>query len=473
MANWFETLSKEHSVGLKLLLIGVLTLALLIPLAMVEGLIDERSWRNQEVLRDIASQQGGVQRVIGPLIVVPIVRRVEREVRDTESGEMRRTAVNVDDVAVMTPKSLNVAADAKHEMRRRGVYEAPVYRAGVDISGSFAKPNLKEAIPNLEPVDWTKAAVVVGVTDLVGLADATSFDIGGQSKDFRSGAPAYAASLFSSDKKERAMYDGERPGVGAIHAPLEIGASEPAALEFKMTIALNGSGGFFLSPIGRDNKFTIKGDWPHPSFQGAPLPSQPPAIDAQGFEAKWSAPGLARGYGEVWYGPAAERQLRVAVGDAVGFRHARPDDFYNAARRSVKYGVLFVALTFLACFVIERFSEKRLHAAQYGLIGLSLALFYLLFLALAERIGLLPSYAAAAAAIVCLNGAYVWAATRSFRNGLGAGGALALLYAAFYLMLASEDDALLIGAGLLLAGVALAMAATARMGQEPDAKEAG
>ncbi|MEQ9123509.1 MAG: inner membrane CreD family protein, partial [Alphaproteobacteria bacterium] len=159
--------------------------------------------------------------------------------------------------------------------------------------------------------------------------------------------------------------------------------------------------------------------------------------------------------------------------NAVGFRHVRPDDIYVAALRAAKYGVLLTALTFLACFVLERFGRERLHPAQYGLIGLSLALFYVLLTALAERIGLLPAYAAAAGAIVLMNGGYVAAALRSARRGLGAGTALACLYVAFYVMLASEDDELLIGAGLLLAGLALAMAATARINRRADVSDDG
>ena len=155
--------------------------------------------------------------------------------------------------------------------------------------------------------------------------------------------------------------------------------------------------------------------------------------------------------------------MQLAAETGVGFRHARPDDFYVGATRAVKYGVLFVALTLLACFVLERFGGERLHPAQYGLVGLSLALFYLLLIALAEHVGFLLAYVAAALTIAAMNGAYVGLALRSARRGAGAGGVLALLYAAFYVMLTAEGMALLIGAGLLLIGLAAAMAATARM----------
>jgi inner membrane protein len=119
--------------------------------------------------------------------------------------------------------------------------------------------------------------------------------------------------------------------------------------------------------------------------------------------------------------------------------------------------------------VLERFGGRRLHPAQYGLVGLLLALFYLLLISLAERIGFASAYVGAAAVIAVMNGAYVGAALSSLKRGAGAGGSLALLYAAFYVMLMSEDDALLIGSGLLLLGVGLAMAATARIGKRKEA----
>ncbi len=139
-----------------------------------------------------------------------------------------------------------------------------------------------------------------------------------------------------------------------------------------------------------------------------------------------------------------------------------------AAIRSVKYGVLFIGLTFLACFVLERLGGQRLHPAQYALVGLSLALFYLLSLALSEQIGFDLAYAAAAAVIAGMNGFYVGAALSSWRRGAGAAATLGLLYAAFHSMLDSEDDALLIGSGILLLGMALAMASTAKLNRRRE-----
>jgi len=462
MRAWLDARFADQGAALKLLLVGALTLVLLIPLALVEDVVAERAERHAHVLREIADLQGGEQTLVGPVVVVPFVREVEKPRLSADGEPLPPLLVQVEDVAVILPESLSATAELVHEVRRRGVYEAPVYAAALTFEGAFRRPDLADAAPGFLEAHWEKAAVVLGVSDIAGLAEADGLVVDGARIPFEAGPPAYLEAALGAP-------DGRAGTFGTVHAAFAPAAAATGdAIAFSVRLRLNGSGGFFLAPAARQSRIALEGDWPHPSFQGAPAPAMR-QVDDDGFDAEWRIPGLARGYADVATGPAATRLLAALARNAVGFRHVRPDDIYVAALRAAKYGVLLTALTFLACFVLERFSRERLHPAQYGLIGLSLALFYVLLTALAERIGLLPAYAAAAGAIVLMNGGYVAAALRSARQGLGAGAALACLYAAFYVMLASEDDALLIGAGLLLAGLALAMAATARINRRADA----
>jgi len=456
MPSAFKSFVAREGGSLRLLAIGMLTLVLLIPLAMVEGVIQERRGYSMNVLADIAAQHGDAQRLVGPLLVVPYVIEVEQTIRtggSTAAGEMVRAKAERTVVALLPPRELNVHAALAHEILRRGVYEAPVYRGDIVLKGDFVVPDLARSIPNFVRADWSKAAVALTTSDLSGLARAAALETGAGDIPFAPGPPGFAAEMF------------DRAGARAIHAPLALDGPPTGPLSFKVALGLNGSMGFYLAPIGNETAFVLEGDWPHPSFQGAPLPADR-RVDDTGFKARWNVPALAGGYGAIWTGASASSRLQDAAREAVGFRHARPEDVFVGATRAVKYGVLFVALTFLACFVLERFGGRRLHPAQYGLVGLSLALFYLLLIALAERIGLLPAYVSAGAATAGMNGAYVGAALRSLRRGIGVALSLGLLYAAFYVMLASEDDALLIGAGLLLVGLALAMSVTARMNEK-------
>ena len=60
---------------------------------------------------------------------------------------------------------------------------------------------------------------------------------------------------------------------------------------------------------------------------------------------------------------------------------------YQSVSRSLKYVLLFIGLLFLSYFVFEVTTGKRVHPAQYVLVGIAHMIFYLLLLSLAERIG--------------------------------------------------------------------------------------
>ena len=118
--------------------------------------------------------------------------------------------------------------------------------------------------------------------------------------------------------------------------------------------------------------------------------------------------------------------------------------------RAVKYGVLFIGLTFIALFCFELSAGARLHFMQYGLVGVSMSLFYLVLLSLAEHAAFPLAFAAAGLISVLMNGLYIMAAMRSLPRGLTVMGLLAGLYTVLYALLKMEDYALLMGTALVL-----------------------
>ncbi len=136
-------------------------------------------------------------------------------------------------------------------------------------------------------------------------------------------------------------------------------------------------------------------------------------------------------------------------------------DLYHKAQRAAKYGLLFIALTFGAIFLMEGSAARPPHVAQYALIGAAQCVFFLLLLSLAEQIGFAPAYVLAAGATVALLTAYGWSALglgrRSWRPTAAFSGALGLLYGVMYLILSAEDQALLMGSVLAFVAVAATM----------------
>jgi inner membrane protein len=140
-----------------------------------------------------------------------------------------------------------------------------------------------------------------------------------------------------------------------------------------------------------------------------------------------------------------------------------PVTLYRMVRRSVDYGILFIAVTFTALFAFEMVSRQRMHLVQYAMVGLSMSLFYLVLLSLAEHLGFGPAFAAASAVTVAMNSVYVGAVLQSVNRGLLMGGLLTALYAVLFSLLRMEDFVLLMGTGLVLAMMGALMFVTRKL----------
>ena len=72
-SSTFQRISQwlKESLIIKLLAIGFIILILLIPNAMIQGLISERDHRQDEVAKEVSQSWGGNQEVEGPVLSVP------------------------------------------------------------------------------------------------------------------------------------------------------------------------------------------------------------------------------------------------------------------------------------------------------------------------------------------------------------------------------------------------------------------
>lgn len=221
-------------------------------------------------------------------------------------------------------------------------------------------------------------------------------------------------------------------------------------------------------PVAKNSQIQIKSNWPHPQFGGRFLPSpKNRQIDASGFNVAWNISSLATN---------AQTQLSSIEGEfkvpdsaplgqvdrfSVGF--IEPVNVYSQSDRATKYGLLFVALTFAAFFIFEILKSLPIHPVQYLLVGLSLVIFFLLLVGLAEHIAFLAAYLAASAACIALTSFYLVHVLHNMWRGIGFGVALTLLYGALYGLLSSENNALVMGSILLFAVLAVIMVATRKV----------
>lgn len=416
-----------RSPGLKLLVIVALTIAMAVPLFLVQMAVSDRQKTAAGAADDIAQGYGGPQTVAGPVLLLPYTLQRSELV----DGKLVQSSQHF--TAVLLPDDLKFKVNAKTETRSRGIFPVPVYRAAVDLQARFDKTAVASAVPQDAQVNWKDVSIAVIVSDARGLADNVVLSVNGSNVPFEPGAGLANAN----------------GAVSGMQARLNL--SEATGLTLGTRFLLRGSREFSVSPLGRRTVATVNSPWSSPSFFGAFLPSER-RIDNGGFTATWTVPYLARGFGQAF--ASKDEAMQSILSQAFGARFYQPVDHYQLVQRALKYAILFVALGFLVFFVVETVSQRRIHVVQYAMVGAAQVLFYLLLLSIAEHTGFAPAYVIAAIATVVLTSLYAVSALSSWARAALIGVVLAVLYGMLYLILNSEDNALLTGSCVLFAALA-------------------
>ena len=404
----------------KTIVIGLLALVLLVPVLMIQGLIAERQARRNEAVTGIAEGWGKQQSVSGPYLSVPYERHWTEIKREVVDGKLREVRNERSESRVLRVPAASVewTVDAEISEKARGIYKARLYSAKLHTQGSIDVPARARFEDGTSRYKWGTPRLAVGISDPLGIRAASG------SHEFSPGA-----------------------GEGLHGALKDFDFSKPQKVAFSIDLELGGSETFSLAPLGADTTIAMRANWPHPSFQGRFLPAGH-QIRADGFAASWKISRLAaQGMGD--------------AGISVWF--IEPVGVYQQLERASKYGFLFLGLTFGAFLLFELLRRLAIHPVQYALVGLALAMFFLLLTALSEHIDFTAAYAAATLACVGLISTYLVWVLKSMRIALAFGTALAALYGMLYALLKAEDYSLLGGSLLLFGLLAVVMLATRRV----------
>lgn len=423
---------------LRLAIMGVILIALTVPLAMTSGVVAERTSRRNSVASEVSHDWGGAQSLAGPVLSVPY-RYSWTDANGRKQSATRRHYV--------LPESLAIDGTLEPQVRSRSIFSVLVYTARLKVRGSFRPPTLREAQPAPDAVLWNEATLHLGVADPRGIARAADLTWDGKVRGF---VPAIAgAGLFES-------------GVQASADGLGPDRTEPIA--FALELDLKGTRELRLVPSAGETTVSLGSSWPHPSFVGRT--PELPRLYAGGFEASWRVPSFGRGFPSEWTGsePALAQKLQQqAQAAAFGVGLIQPVDIYVQADRAVKYAVLVILVTFVMAFLWEITSGVLVHPVQYIFVGFALCVFYLLLLSLAEHRGFDQAYAIAASATILLLAWYWSWVFRGKGQGALMAAALSVLYGCLYLLLRLEDYALLAGSIGVFAMLALVMFLTRRV----------
>ena len=411
----------KDSVSLKLMIIGILSLVLLIPGAMIQNLISEREKTRNEVISEINSKWGYAQTIVGPVISVPY------KTYYYEDNELVTTINHVH----FLPDNLEIDGKINPDIRYRGIYKVVVYNSLLKFRGEFKEINVNDLDIDESSILWDQAVIYVGISDMRGISKELELVLNDKSHGVNPGLP---------------VKDIVKSGIAS-----KILIKNNSHIKFEFELDLNGSESLNFQPIGKTTNVKIKSDWRTPSFDGAFLPDER-EINESGFTAKWNVLHLNRNYPQKWINYAY-----LTDESSFGVNLLFPVDQYQKANRSVKYAIMFIGLTFLAFFFSETLNRVRIHPVQYMLVGLALVIFYTLLISLSEHIGFGFSYLLSSILIISLIVYYYNSILKKTRSTIIIGLILVLLYVFLFTIIQLKDYALLIGSIGLFIVIAVIM----------------
>ncbi|MCQ4056128.1 cell envelope integrity protein CreD [Aeromonas sp. SG16] len=419
----------------KIFLLLLLSLLLMVPVQSIMELNRERQIYRNQAIQSIMASSSGPQRLMGPVIVQPYTRSV------TVEQDGKRFVRQEQTYRYLLPEQLDVQATMEVTPRKLGIYQAQVYQTRLSLSGRLpTTAQLQESTPLAGDDELVagKPYLSLVLSDARGINSVPELQLGKQRTPFAPGAR-----LGSTQ--------------AGIHAPLDSLPQHDGT--FHLELNLQGMNELEVVPLGRESKLQLAGNWPHPNFIGDFLPASR-SLNQEGFSANWQTS---------WFATDMESRFNRAMNGGEGVLPTfsvslvQPVDHYQLNERAAKYALLFIGLTFISFFMFELLKGLRVHPIQYALVGMGLAIFYLVLLALTEHLGFGWAYLVAALASVLLNGFYLSHVLGGRKQGIGFAALLGLVYAILYSLLQAEEIALLLGALLLFATLALIMLLTRKL----------
>lgn len=445
-----------RSLGLKLLLVCGLALLMTIPALFVFALLGDRTSRAEQVAAEIGGLVGGPQTFLGPVIGVPYLTPAP-PVREASGAFTPQPPTQ--STYVIFPDDGSATVRTRSDIRRRSLFDVPIYEADLSFRGRFDLTGSPENAPANATFDWSRAEFLIGVSDPRGAKSDVVLSAAGRRLPLAPAASLQQQAL----RKDRRGPAGEDAGLRFFGASAA-GVGQPGAVfDAALSLRFSGAERIAVLPFGKTTAASVQGAGRpgvsvSPSFDGGFLPTRR-ALNGDGFSASWEVPFIARGV------PAEGDVALIAdLGSAsLGVSFVEAANPYQSVARSLKYAPLFLGLVFLTYFLFEVVSGRRVHPAQYVLVGLAQIIFYLLLLAIAEQIGFDAGFLLAAVATVGLISVYAGWTFDSRTQGLRALVVFALLYVGIYVLMRLEDYALLVGAVASFIAIAAVMWFTRRI----------
>jgi inner membrane protein len=445
----------------KLIGLAVVLVLLVLGLGQITDLVTQRQSQRQTAIQSVAQSLAGSQTLLGPLVHIACTEEWDGGDADVvvQGSDTKHRVGRREFTLMAPPANLAVTGTSQLEPRARGLHATQVFHLKSTITAQWSdlgalKPEREHPGSRLQ---CGAPLLMLAVSDARGIRQV----------DLKLNGVAYVAragTIFGAYPR-------------GIHTALPGSVDMAAPLTAEVQLELMGTEHLAVVPLGSATSIQLASNWPHPSFGGQFLPLER-TISDKGFDATWRVSALAstaqqdvqqgRGLCAVGAGSVADDESATATPnggctETLGVTFIDPTNTYALSNRATKYGLLFIALTFVAVGLFELMRSLRVHPVQYLLVGAAISIFFLLLVSLSEQLSFALAYAIAAGACVLLLTYYASHILQGWTRGLPFGAGIATLYSLLFVLLRLEQKALVVGAIALFLVLALVMMLTRKV----------
>jgi inner membrane protein len=429
---------KSYSVQItsKLALILILTLILLIPKFAILELVQERLEYYNQVIEEVSQGWGREQYLTAPVLVIPYKTKVKKEKGET---------VMIEQLLVVASDDCNINSSLDTIMKKRSIYDILLYKTNSTITGHFALDDIPRR-DNSMIIEPEKAFIALAIGDIKGLDGKVDFAINGNkipSKMGLQGLTVYVQKNTNVDYQSSStpLENNHYSKIleNGLHVPFPISINGNQKYNFELKVILKGSKSMNFIANSLNFKAQLKSTFPHPSFVGDYLPEH--TTSAKGFDATWNILEYNNNIS-----PFYQNCKSLSINDClIGISIKPLLNHYVSTYRAGKYMVLVIVLTFLSILIIELTNKHRVHIFQYTLIGIAIALFFILLLSFSEVTGFTYAFIIASFATIGLTYMYCTSVFNDRRSTLMVVILQVLIYGFIFSILRMEETSLLFG----------------------------
>ena len=312
-----KSLFPHQAAWIKPVIIFIMMLLLLIPLAFIRSLVNDRERYQRTAEASIMEPVGGEPVIEGLVLAVPYDELVEYT---DSSGKVIKKGKKTDYILTV-PETYNLVTQIDPYRLSRGIFTVPVFNGDLAVTASFSGFQFSQFNIAEKNIRYKDAVLILGIKDKKTLTAYPAL--------YGNGKPLLEALTVPA---------GASPFRNAVYYMMSEDVVR-SGFSIEGSVSIQGGKSLCIVPLAADNSFAVQSTWSAPSFSGGWLPKNR-TLDDSGFTADWRISGLSTVFPRSWRAQDFDLAKDTDVYDEYDGYTAKSTSEFRSSPETVKIGFI-------------------------------------------------------------------------------------------------------------------------------------